>query len=114
MLGYVEEAKRLRFLQGAVALLHPSWAEGFGLPILEAQAARVPVLTANTTAMPEIAGDGAVFVQPGDDASLASAMERIAEDSRLRGLLIDAGVENLKRFSWQRAASETLKVLLGP
>jgi glycosyltransferase involved in cell wall biosynthesis len=114
ILGYVGEREKWRFLADATALLLPSWAEGFGMPILEAQAVGTPVVTGDTTAMPEVAGKhGALFVPSGDDEALADAMGEIAEDQALRERLSGAGKKNLERFSWERAARKTLEVLLG-
>lgn len=110
--GYVSEEEKRALLSGAIALLFPSWAEGFGLPILEAHAAGVPVVTSSVTAMPEVAGrSGALFVVPGADDELTEAMERLNEDSALRNQLIISGQQNIERFSWERAAAATLRIL---
>lgn len=113
VLGRVHEVEKWKWLLGAEALVFPSWAEGFGFPILEAQAAEIPVITASVTSMPEVAGDaGALFVEPEDPEALAEAMVRIGEDMTLRRVLIEAGQRNVTRFSWESTAQETLRVLL--
>lgn len=111
--GYVSETRKWDLLFGATALVFPSWAEGFGLPILEAQAAGTPVITSNTSAMPEIAGSrGALFVTPGNDEELSVAMQRLVADEGSRQELIQNGKANLARFSWEETARKTLRVLL--
>jgi glycosyltransferase involved in cell wall biosynthesis len=94
----------------AIALTFPSFYEGFGLPVLEAQSLGVPVLTSNTSSLPEVAGEGALYVDPYNAEEIARGMERIAFDENLRRDLIKKGYENIKRFSWERAAKELLKV----
>ena len=112
--GYVSETEKWELLQGAVALVFPSFSEGFGLPILEAQAAGCPVVTSDVTAMPEVAGEGgALLVDPSDTEALTDAMRQIANDAGLQHRLAASGKKNLKRFSWDRAAEQTLDVLLG-
>ncbi len=111
-LGYVPEADLPALYQGAQAFCFPSLFEGFGLPVLEAQAYGVPVMTANNSSLPEIAGDAALLVDPTDVDAIAEAMLRLSQDEALRQRLIAAGHENVKRFSWEKAARETLAVLL--
>lgn len=111
-LGYVPDADVIALYQGAHVFCFPSLYEGFGLPILEAQAYGVPVMTATNSALPEIAGDAALLVDPTDVDAIADAMLRLSRDEPLRQKLIAAGYENVKRFSWEKAARETLAVLL--
>lgn len=110
-LGYVDEAELPALLAGARLFAFPSLHEGFGLPVLEAQQIGVPVMTANNSSLPEVAGDAALFVDPLDVEAIADAMLRLSEDEALRQELIAKGHENVKRFSWERAARETLDVL---
>jgi len=110
-LGYVDEADVWVLLSGALFFCFPSLFEGFGLPVLEAQTAGVPVMTANNSALPEVAGDAALLVDPLDAEAIAAARLRLSQDEELRQQLIDAGYENVKRFSWEKAARETLAVL---
>jgi len=88
----------------------PSFYEGFGLPILEAQACGCPVITSNISSMPEVGGDAALFVDPNDVEELASAMRRVLTDDKLRAEMIKKGFENAKHFSWEKTAQETLEV----
>lgn len=110
-LGYVKEP-HLRVLLGeALFFCYPSLFEGFGLPVLEAQQVGVPVMTSTNSALPEVAGDAALLVDPMDEHAIAQAMLRLSQDETLRHQLIEAGYENVKRFSWEKAARETLAVL---
>jgi glycosyltransferase involved in cell wall biosynthesis len=86
----------------------PSVYEGFGMPVLEAMACGAPVLTSNRTALPEVAGDAALLVNPGDAEELAGAMIRVLGDSALRDNLRAKGFERVKQFTWERAAHQTM------
>lgn len=88
----------------------PSFYEGFGLPILEAQACGCPVITSNISSMPEVGGDAALFVDPYDIKGLAEAMRRILTDDKLKAEMIKKGFLNLERFSWEKTAQATLQV----
>jgi glycosyltransferase involved in cell wall biosynthesis len=109
--GYVPDKDLIALLSGARFFAFPSLFEGFGLPVLEAQSVGVPVMTANNSSLPEIAGDAALLVDPTDVDAMADAMLRLSQDEALRQRLIEAGYENVKRFSWTKAAEETLAVL---
>jgi len=106
-LGRVEDKQLPALYSGAIALIFPSLFEGFGLPIIEAQASGCPVLISNVSSMPEIAGKGALFVNP---YSLEDIIRGIREIGEIRGELIKKGFENVKRFSWEKCAVQTLKV----
>ena len=109
--GYVSEEEKWRFLSGADLFLFPSFCEGFGLPVLEAQAAGVPVVTSYNSSLPEIAGEGAVFVNPESPGQIAEAVYKIFEDRQFRDKIVAAGYENVKIFSWEKCARETLNVI---
>lgn len=109
-LGYVPDEKLPVLYSGAEAFLFPSLFEGFGLPILEAQACGTPVITSNTSSMPEVIGDGAILVDPYSVDDIVDGMRKI-EDRELRMEKIKKGFENVKRFSWEKCARETLDVL---
>jgi len=94
----------------AIALTFPSYYEGFGLPVLEAQSLGVPVLTSNTSSLPEIAGKAALYINPYEIKDIAKGIERIAFDEKLRENLIKNGYENIKRFSWRKAAQQLLNI----
>jgi glycosyltransferase involved in cell wall biosynthesis len=109
--GYVDEADKAALLSGATALVFPSLYEGFGFPILEAQACGVPVVCAGTSSLPEVAGDAALRVDPLDVAVMAAALRRVAGEAGLREALIAKGYDNLARFRWEEAAARTLALL---
>jgi glycosyltransferase involved in cell wall biosynthesis len=109
--GYVVDADLPALLSGASCFAFPSLYEGFGFPVLEAQACGAPVLAANTSSLPEVAGAGALLVDPLDSHAIAAGLLRIIGDAALRDRLRAAGFANLSRFSWQRCAQETLAVL---
>lgn len=110
-LGFVPDAELPALLKGAHFFAFPSLFEGFGLPVLEAQSYGVPVLTSNNSSLPEVAGDAALLVDPTDVDAIANAMLRLSQDEVLRQQLIEAGYANVRRFSWEKAARETLAVL---
>jgi glycosyltransferase involved in cell wall biosynthesis len=106
-LGYVPDDKLPALYSGAIALVFPSLFEGFGLPILEAQTCGCPVITSNISSMPEVAGKGAILVNPYSVDDIVKGMERVKREGE-REKLIKAGFENIKRFSWEKCAEETL------
>lgn len=109
--GYVADGDKADLISGAEALLFPSLYEGFGFPLLEGNACGTPVLAADASSLPEIADGAALLVDPLDTAGIASGIARITSDDPLRAQLIQAGLENVKRFDWTEAASKLLDVL---
>jgi glycosyltransferase involved in cell wall biosynthesis len=109
--GHVSEQEKSALLANATAYVFPSLYEGFGMPILEAQAAGVPVITSNTSSCPEVAGDGALLVDPLDTHAISAAIQQLLCDEPLRQALSAKGRVNAARFSWERCAAETLEVL---
>jgi glycosyltransferase involved in cell wall biosynthesis len=95
---------------GARLFAYPSLYEGFGIPVLEAMACGVPVVTSNTSSLPEVAGDAAYLIDPYDVRSMASAMEKVLQNENLAASLQAKGLERVKAFSWERAARQTLEV----
>jgi len=92
-------------LSQASLFVYPSWAEGFGMPVLEAMACGVPVITSTTTSMPEVAGDAAQLVDPGDARALAQAIEAdLTMSPGERSRRIASGLRQAGRFDWQRSA----------
>jgi glycosyltransferase involved in cell wall biosynthesis len=118
--GYIDDADLPALLSGALAFVFPSLYEGFGIPVLEAGACGVPVITSNTSSLPEVAGDpsagsgqaAALLVDPHDVDAIAEAMTRLVTDEALRAELARRGLVNVQRFSWEKCARETLAVLL--
>ena len=109
--GFILPHQIATVYSGAAAYVLPSLFEGFGLPALEAQACETPLVCSNSSSLPEIAGEGAVYFDPLSVEEMADAIERALVDKDLRAELIAKGRENLTRFSWERSARETLAVL---
>lgn len=110
--GYVEEAEKPRLYRDAKLFLFPTLYEGFGLPILEAQACGTPVVTSNTGSNPEIAGEGAVIVDPESPYEIAEAIKKVLIDESLRSRIRLEGLQNAKKFSWKETAFNTLQAIL--
>lgn len=108
--GYAKEADLPVLLSAASALLYPSLSEGFGLPILEAFAVATPVLTSDTTSLPEVAGDAAELVPPGVPTALSSAMTRLMKDPMRRIDLVARGTHRLTKFRWADTAEQYAQV----
>lgn len=106
--GYVSNEAAHRLLEKADALILPSLSEGFGLPVLEAFSAGTPVLCSNTTALPEVAGDAALYFDPRNPDSIADAILRLYSDPVLAPQLRAAGRKRLNQFSWTQAARKTV------
>ncbi len=109
--GVVQEDKLPSLYRGAEALIFPSLYEGFGLPIVEAMACGTPVVTSNVTAMPEIAGDAALLVDPRSVEQIADAMAQVVSDPVLRDQLRNKGLERATHFSWASTAAKVRAVL---
>jgi glycosyltransferase involved in cell wall biosynthesis len=99
--------------QGAIALIYPSVFEGFGLPILEAMASGVPVITSNCSCMPEVGGDAVLYVNPLDANDISNAMENLFANKELREQCIGKGKEQAKRFSEKLLADRIWNVMDG-
>lgn len=110
-LGRVSESELHNLYLNAVGLLYPSLYEGFGLPVLEAQARSCPVITSNRGSLKQVAGDGAIYVNPEDVSDIADKMTILTENKELRDNLIKNGRANAARFSWQRTAQAYLDVI---
>lgn len=108
--GYVPGAHVNPLLEQAELFVFPSLYEGFGLPVLDAQQAGVAVACSTAASLPEVAGEGALFFDPGSVAEMADVLRRCLQDGALRRDLAARGHGNLARFSWERTARETLAV----
>ncbi len=111
VLGYVPNESLPVLYQGAAALIFPSLYEGFGLPVIEAMACGTPVVTSNTTSLPEVAGDAAKLVDPKSIEDIARGILQIIEESdTARAERVKKGIMQSEKFSWKRCAEEHLAV----
>ncbi|WP_019508172.1 glycosyltransferase family 1 protein [Pleurocapsa sp. PCC 7319] len=107
-LNYLSDELVALFYMNADVFVYPSHYEGFGLPVLEAMTLGVPVVTSNTSSLPEVAGDAALLIEPLDTMQLAAAILKVISDFELRQDLINKGQERAKLFSWEKTAKLTL------
>ncbi len=115
-LGRLESSETLAILQGATALVYPSRYEGFGLPVLEAMACGVPVITSRSAALLELGGGATLPVDPQDIGSFSIRLQELWSNPRLQNELKDRGLERAQAFSWRRAAEQfarAVKTTLG-
>jgi glycosyltransferase involved in cell wall biosynthesis len=110
ILGHVRPTELAALINAAAALVLPSFAEGFGLPPLEAMSLGTPVVVSDAGSLPEVVGDAGVVVPTGDTETLANAVARLLDDDDLRRELSTRGLERAKHFTWERAARETVAV----
>jgi len=109
-LGHVLPEDLPELYNAAKLLVHPAFYEGFGLPPLEAMACGTPVVVSNTSALPEIVGDAAQLVDPTDADGMAVAIWRVLSDETLQRRMSEKGLRRARRFSWKKAALETLDI----
>ena len=109
-LNYISEKQKLCLLQSATALAFISLYEGFGLPITEAFASELPVITSHCTSMPEVAGDAAMLVNPQNTSQITEALLSLINDDTLASKLKTLGFERAKQFSWKENAQKTISV----
>ncbi|TSC87755.1 MAG: Glycosyl transferase, group 1 [Microgenomates group bacterium Gr01-1014_7] len=95
---------------GATVLLYPSLYEGFGLPIVDAFACGIPVITSNVSSMPEVGGAAAIYVDPLNTTEMKRKLEILMEDKDLRKEFVKKGFEQVKKFSWEKTAQQTAEV----
>ncbi len=107
-LNYLSDEEVALFYSKADVFVYPSHYEGFGLPVLEAMTLGAPVITSNTSSLPEVAGDAALLIDPDDASCLAEAMLQVISDSQLRQDLIQKGQRRAKLYSWENTAKTTL------
>jgi len=107
-LGYVHVDKLRSLYRGARAVVSPSLWEGFGLPLLEAMASRVPLVASDIPVHREVAGDAASFAAPLDSEGLADAIERVWSDDDVRQSLVSKGVDRVSHFSWEDSARKAV------
>ena len=111
--GVVPDAKLPSLYRSAEALVFPSLYEGFGLPVLEAMACGTPVVTSNLSALPEVAGDAALLVDPTSVEEIADAIRRILSDTALRQQLRERGLRQAAQFPWTSTIAKVQNILAG-
>ncbi len=110
VLGYVPGPDLEQLYRRAAIFAFPSLDEGFGMPVLDAMARGVPVLTSSVSAMPEVAGDAGLLVDPYDVTSIAGGLRRLIADTALREQLTRAGLARVQQFSWEKSVGATWNV----
>lgn len=108
--GYLPDEELVVLLNRATALVLPSLLEGFGLPAVEAAACGLPVIATTASPLPELLGEGAIFVEPGNAAALEAAIARVLEDADLRRRMSECGRQAAAQLSWERAARDLLAI----
>lgn len=113
-LGYIEQNNYASLLAGAKVFAFPSKFEGFGMPVLEAMGAGVPVVCSDIFALRETAGTAALFFDPDDPLAIAASIKKVLTDQSLRQALISRGLVRSKEFSWDKCARESLEYIFTP
>jgi len=108
MTGYVPNTEMPSIINQCQVFLYPSLRESFGIPILEGMACGVPVITSNTSSMPEIAGDAAAIVDPTKPDEIVAAIQKILSDDKYKRELCEKGIRQAKKFSWYAMAEKYL------
>jgi glycosyltransferase involved in cell wall biosynthesis len=102
MLGYLPDAEAARVVAAAYAMVFPSYFEGFGVPLLEAMQSDVPVIASNTSSLPEVGEDAALYCSPDDPQHIAEQMKLLYKDEQLRTELVAKGRIVAAKYSWQK------------
>jgi glycosyltransferase involved in cell wall biosynthesis len=102
--GYITSEQREQLFKGALAFVMPSHTEGFGMPVVEAMVAGVPVIAADRGALPEVAGQAARFFEPDDVDTLMNLLRTIIADRGLRARMSELGIEQARQFNWKSSA----------
>ena len=110
VVDHISELNLAYYYSSAALLAYPSLYEGFGLPLAEAMACGCPVVTSNTSSLPEVVGEAGIMVDPYDTSSLVRAMRRVLVDRELRDKMVRKGLEQSKKFTWEKTAELTLQV----
>ena len=109
-LGVVKDEDLPMLYNCADIFVYPSLYEGFGLPPLEAMACGIPVITSNTSSLPEVIGDAGIMIDPTDVNSLSDVMCKVLKDKELRLRMRNMGLERSKLFSWENTAKKMLDI----
>jgi glycosyltransferase involved in cell wall biosynthesis len=111
-LDFVEDSELPLLYKNALCFVLPSLYEGFGLPVLEAMKNGCPVITSNVSSLPEAGGDAAEYFDPENVDEMKKKIEKVIEDKKLREEMIKKGFAQIKKFSWEKTAKDTLKELM--
>lgn len=110
LIGFVDEADISALYSGAECVVFPSLYEGFGFPVLEGMACGTPIVTSNVSSLPEVAGDAALMVDPYSVEEIANAVQKILDDSTLKTTLIERGLKQSAKFTWENSARQLLDI----
>jgi len=108
--GFITDQELDSLMRRALFLVYPSLYEGFGIPVLEAMRLGIPVITSNTTALPEVAGDAALLVNPESVEDIWRAMGRLLQDKPLREALVEKGRQRALPYTWERTSEQYLEL----
>lgn len=108
--GYIEDKEKPLLYKGATIFVFPSLYEGFGLPPLEAMASGCPVISSNTSSLPEILGSAGILLSPSDELAWVRSIKSVLSDKKIQNNLSKQGILQAKKFSWEKTARETLEV----
>jgi glycosyltransferase involved in cell wall biosynthesis len=111
-LGFVSEEEKWKLLKSAEVFIFPTLYEGFGIPILEAQSVGCPVVASNNSSIPEVVGESAILVKPESAMDIAENIFKLISDEKLKDDIIQKGLENVKRFSWEKCARQIAEILV--
>jgi glycosyltransferase involved in cell wall biosynthesis len=109
--GFVTDEKKWELLKNADAFLFPTFYEGFGIPVLEAQSVGVPVVASSNSSLEEVCDHSAAMVDPNEPEEIAERTNVLLQDKSYRDDIIKRGYENVKRFSWEKCAQEIAKII---
>ena len=112
LLGFISEERKWNLLRHASIFLFPTFYEGFGIPVLEAQSVGVPVVTSNCSSLPEISEGSAFLVDPNEANVIAESIDVIIRDEKKRNAIIKKGYDNITRFSWEKCSEQIANILI--
>lgn len=109
--GFISEEEKWELLKKAEAFVFPTLYEGFGIPALEAQSVGCPVVASNNSSIPEVVEGSALLVDPQDPKDIAESIYKLISDESLKNAIIAKGLENVKRFSWDKCANQITELI---
>ena len=110
LFGFMDDHELMTFYSLAAAFVYPSKYEGFGIPLVEAMACGTPIVAANISSIPEIAGNAAQYFEPDSEVSLAEALDNVVDDDTIKVSMIENGFKRKESFNWDKTARETYEV----